>query len=393
MFLPKRLFEQEKEPEVPTPPTIDNLEAVAAQNELNSLLKREDISINAVPSNEEKVLTVFTHGYGSSKWVWIDPYFGSHGWLRDHRNDPLLRSYGWHSKPPPSHMYSPFSISVSPLVFPEGVFNTLKRNGQEVLAYSQRDPFGDIDISAKELEILLNGVKKIYGERKIILVGHSRGGICLRRYLDLNTNPDIKKVITLATPHLGSNFMNFRVIKQPIIKILNDTNFKRFWDITGTRKAHDINHEQLATNSKYLFDLKDREKSPEIEYIVTGGTCPTFANFYTWSMVKRKVSKEIVNRIFHRESKIVKKKKVTEVKKEETKNYQWVAYPNKFLSLFEKRVIPELNNGDGVISLRSALLSTAIRKYKFNKNHEEIAICGQTKKLLLKEIKLTQKET
>lgn len=390
LFIPKKLLEEEKTPLQPTPPVIENIEAIKAQKELNHLLNREDIISNALPSKEEKPLTVFIHGYGSSKWLWIEPYFGTMGWLRNYHEDPKPRNYGWHSKPPPAHMYVPFSMSISPLVFPEGLFNRLMRRGFEVLTYTQIDPFGDIDTSAKEIEIILNGIKKIYGNKRLIIVGHSRGGICIRRYLDLVKNTRIEKIITLGTPHKGTNVINFSNLKQPLMKILNQENIKKFWDITGNREVRDIKNEQLAYNSKFLQQLKDREKNPEIEYVSVAGSCSTFAHIYTWSLIKRpKPRSKMMLKIFSKEKNVEQK---IAKRKEKEKNYKWIAHPRKILTVFEKRVLPELKTGDGLISLHSAILSNVNKKYQLDVNHVELAASEKTEKLLVKEIKLAQKE-
>jgi pimeloyl-ACP methyl ester carboxylesterase len=388
LFVPRKLFEEEEIPEQPTPPIIENKEAINAQNELNLILKRKDIISNAQPSDEEKPLIIFVHGYGSSKWLWIEPFFGTMGWLRNYHEDPKPRNYGWYSKPPPSHMYAPFSLSISPLIFPEGIFNCLKRKGYDVLTYTQIDPFGDIDTSAKEIEVLLKGVKKIYGERRLILVGHSRGGLCIRRYLDIVKDTTVEKIITLGTPHKGTKFLNFAFLKQPMMKILNQENIKKFWDFAGNRQVRDINHEQLTYNSKFLQQLKDREKNPGIDYISVAGKCSIFAHIYSWSLVKKpRPRSKLMLKIFSQEKKM--DRKLTE---KEDKAYKWIAHPKKVFTFFERKVPSDLSIGDGLVALQSAILPESDRKYLLDVNHEELVTCEQTEKLLIKEIKLTRKE-
>lgn len=389
--------------EKPIPPKIDNEEAKKAQKELNNMLNRSDINSNALPSNEGDILTIFLHGYISSKWLWIDPFFGSFGWLRDHRNEPKPRNYGWHQTPPPPHMFVPFDVSVSPVVYPEGVFNTLMRDGYEVLTYSQQDATGEIDISVKELEIIIKAIKKIFGNRRLVLVGHSRGGICIRRYLDLYTNSEVEKIITLSTPHGGSQFTNIKILKEPAKLILNKASVKSIWDASGNRAVRDLAYEQMVPNSEFLLNLNDRQKTKDIEYITVGGTNAQFAHVYTWSAT-RKITKSLMTDIFSYQIKDklqtisdkieqhspVKKSDTKDKKTSTSKQYQWIAYPKKVLTLFEKLKAPEVRNGDGVVSLQSATLKDATRKYKIDANHEEIAVSDDTKKLLLKELKLTQ---
>ena len=70
------------------------------------------------------------------------------------------------------------------------------------------------------LRILIDSVLKVTGAEKVILVGHSMGGLAIREYLQrkengihkwwINPSGDINghkvaKVLTMSTPHLGSN--------------------------------------------------------------------------------------------------------------------------------------------------------------------------------------------
>ncbi|MBD3191700.1 MAG: alpha/beta hydrolase [Candidatus Heimdallarchaeota archaeon] len=378
-------------PKKPTPPAINDPEAKRACNELNELLRRSDIESNASPSDEGRILTVFVHGYGSSKWLWIDPYFGTFGWLRDYRTNPSPRDYGWHQKPVPAHLLMPYRISFSPLIFPEGVFNYLMRKGHEVLAYSQIDPFGDIDTSAKELSNLLKAIRKIYGKKRIILVGHSRGGICIRKYLEGTKETSVEKVITLSSPHLGTNLTNFKVIKQPAIKILNQTRtIRNIWDVSGQREVKDLCWEQMKPKSPYLLNLKDQEKWPEIEYVAVAGESSIFTHVYAWRF--RRESGKDLTKMFSLLKEKIANNSPNETVEDSSAKYHWIAYPQTILTVFKKIFLPEVRKGDGLVAVRSALLKKADREYTFPNNHEEIATSDQTNSLLLNEIKRTSKE-
>lgn len=55
------------------------------------------------------------------------------------------------------------------------------------------------------LKMAIDEVKSITGAKKVILVGHSMGGLAIREYLRNYYNSDVAKVVTIGTPHLGSN--------------------------------------------------------------------------------------------------------------------------------------------------------------------------------------------
>lgn len=389
----KRLIDTltDKAPKKPISPAITNPEAKKACMELNQLLQRSDIESNACPSKEGEVLTVFVHGYGSSKWLWIDPYFGTFGWLRDYRTTPSPRDYGWHQKPVPAHLLMPYRISFSPLIFPEGLFNCLLRKGYEVLTYSQIDPFGNIDTSAKEIENLLKAIKKIYGKKRVILVGHSRGGICIRKGLETIKETSVEKVITLSSPHLGTNFTNFKIIKQPAIKILNQAKtIRNIWDVSGQREVKDLCWDQMKPKSPYLLTLKDQEKWPEIEYVTVAGDSSIFTHVYAWRF--RRESGKNMTKMFPLFRELLSNNRSKGSVKDSGAKYHWIAYPQKILTVFKKISLPEVRKGDGLVTTQSALLSTANRKYTFPNNHEEIVVSEQTRSLLLKELKRTLKK-
>ena len=370
----------------PMLPNISNEEAINAQKEMNLLLNRYDIVTNALPSNEEKILVILVHGYMSSKWLWIDPYFGTFAWLRNHQNDPKPRSYGWHQTPPPSHMYVPFDVSVSPLVYPEGIFNYLMRKNYEVLTYSQIDAAGDIDNSAKELEAILASIQEIFGVRKIVLIGHSRGGICIRKCIHLTKEcPNVKKIITLSSPHKGTHLSNMKIIKQPALKILNDASVKKIWDVSGMREVRDLTYEQMTPGSNFLTSLKDRENHPEIEYVTAGGTCSIFAHIYTWSISRKISRRQSMKNIFNFH--------LDKSERRRPKQYNWIAYPTKILTIFDKGFLPEIKFGDGLVAFPNTILDNATRKYKIDANHEEMSVCKDVKKLILKELKIQEKKS
>ncbi|MEZ4854729.1 alpha/beta hydrolase [Flavobacterium sp.] len=63
----------------------------------------------------------------------------------------------------------------------------------------------------KALQVAVNRVMQLTGKNKVILVGHSMGGLASREYIQNNYNwqPDnlhhVAKLLTLGTPHGGSN--------------------------------------------------------------------------------------------------------------------------------------------------------------------------------------------
>jgi len=85
----------------------------------------------------------------------------------------------------------------------------LMRAGYDCVRFAQTAPGDDISIAVKELALVVAETKKMYRCEKVILVGHSRGGLIARRYLVDKWNSDheldVAKLITFGTPHLGAS--------------------------------------------------------------------------------------------------------------------------------------------------------------------------------------------
>ena len=82
----------------------------------------------------------------------------------------------------------------------------LYKNGfRNVFTFKYNSFNGDIFQVFSELRVALKKVKEIFPEEKIILVGHSLGGLLARHYACLPDNDGkVEALITLAAPHYGS---------------------------------------------------------------------------------------------------------------------------------------------------------------------------------------------
>lgn len=55
------------------------------------------------------------------------------------------------------------------------------------------------------LKLAIDAIKSKTSAQKVILVGHSMGGLAAREYLRSYYNNDVAKIVTIGTPHYGSN--------------------------------------------------------------------------------------------------------------------------------------------------------------------------------------------
>ncbi len=87
----------------------------------------------------------------------------------------------------------------------------LEKDGwNQVYTWSYIPPFKKIPYYAGQLENKVNGILKETSQTKIILIGHSMGGLLARYYIGhLKENSYVEKLITIGTPHKGTKLWSF----------------------------------------------------------------------------------------------------------------------------------------------------------------------------------------
>jgi pimeloyl-ACP methyl ester carboxylesterase len=110
------------------------------------------------------------------------------------------------------HDYPPPLVQLEPHLSPQkdfpGLASKLREAGYDHVRFSQSHPGDEIQISVDELYGVIDKTTELYGVDKVILVGHSRGGVVARKYIvDRWTDGqtvDVEKLITYSSPHLGA---------------------------------------------------------------------------------------------------------------------------------------------------------------------------------------------
>lgn len=80
----------------------------------------------------------------------------------------------------------------------------LERAGWQVGTISLAPVFGDIDGYVTQVARRIDEICAAAGTQRLILVGHSMGGLVARAYLRRHGNARVAKLITLGSPHHGS---------------------------------------------------------------------------------------------------------------------------------------------------------------------------------------------
>jgi pimeloyl-ACP methyl ester carboxylesterase len=281
------------------------------------------------PGPGNRPVVVLLHGLGGDSDDWIDP-FQDRNWPYDHQRDPEIQDMGVHDAPPvlklpgiqTRHFLSPRlqgNARGADGSDDRSWWHALVQAGFPVMTYSQvaalMVPFdrGPVAQFKGFMETLQRDVlgEPAYRSRPVVILGHSRGGLIGRAYLgDAEVKgdragrfPDVKGLITLSSPHQGSNMA---LMDDKIIGFL-----EKIQDVVPTM-PNDVGNEVINTLKTKIDDyvgvygdeiepgsplyrgLEAQEPiRSEVRCISVGGTSPRLLRIYLWtftgdSMLPRK---------------------------------------------------------------------------------------------------------
>jgi pimeloyl-ACP methyl ester carboxylesterase len=378
----------------PSYPKKQTPEAIAKEKELNTLMNRSDIESTVNPWDENKPIVLFVHGFASSKYNWLDPDIGNWGWIKDYKNDPKPIDFGWHVIPPPPFVAVNWSFSEQ--MVPIGATATMDENNISWITYSQESAFGDIEDSVKELSNVLNNIKKVFGDREIIIIAHSRGGLISKRYLDTTKSTLVKKLITFGTPFGGTYMSAFDIFQLPSKVLLNRIRaLRKLWDYGQKRKAESVSTRQMKPNSEFMKSIVNSGCRDDVDFINVAGSSSHLTNIYTWrwNLSSWKRNYRLARKKKKERKKLIKQKKPPiywfNLPKDSVFHvYNWMLEPRNVLRIYPKVGYPEMLQGDGVVSIRSALFDhEKARHYIIHRNHLDMTCCSEGYAIMLREIK------
>ncbi|MGO9378855.1 MAG: lipase family alpha/beta hydrolase [Dissulfurispiraceae bacterium] len=199
-----------------------------------------------------KPLVIFIHGMGMDANMWVEPV--------------TARVMG--GKYPLSVLIEGKELQSS--------FHDLRAKGYPVLTWSQRRPAGPVGVSVDELSEIIENYNS-NSDAGIILVGHSRGGLIARLFIQ-EYNAPIRGIITIGTPHNGSSMAKWAVFVSPItaaLKSLMDRNDKEVKSAMHRLLTFLSGSEikEMLPGSQLLKSLADKCK-PGVRIVSIGGTNP-----------------------------------------------------------------------------------------------------------------------
>jgi pimeloyl-ACP methyl ester carboxylesterase len=278
-------------------------------------------------------LVVFVHGLGMNRLIWTEPFSARvMGGLFPLKS--LLKGY---------------DISGT-------LYHDLRKEGCSVAAWSQRRPVGPAGEAVKEMALVMEELRKVK-HKGVVLIGHSRGGLVARKFMELHPGElkdlGIKAVVTLSTPHGGSDLAKWAVFLSPLAAALKpfvpeaehgrlSSAMRRTLSFLESRGV-----KELLPGSEFLSSFVD--KGPEGVYCLSaGGTDPALV-------------------------------RVPGV----------MPLPESLERLLPESVLPEemrRGKGDGLVSARSAKLPFAREHMDFFVNHAAMAVDRGVRRAVLERL-------
>ncbi|HDK80960.1 MAG TPA: alpha/beta hydrolase [Nitrospirae bacterium] len=227
---------------------------------------------------DDRPVGIFIHGLGVDRDIWIDPMN-----TRIFAKNVPLKIFAA-SKPGPTCQYAR-KISIGTI--PERINNlwaALRDDGFSIICWSQGRPAGPISVAAEELGKVVSRAKRIFPGKPIALIGHSRGGLVARKFME-RKRAGIKALITISTPHAGSSIALLgkylkpfsAVLKNVLPKEAHGTVSRAIKNVADLLKGSAL--KELLPDSVFFENLRDSFQKG-VSYLSFGGTEPRFFTVY-----------------------------------------------------------------------------------------------------------------
>lgn len=268
-----------------------------------------DVPVRVWKGTEGKPIVILIHGFGATEKSWTNPYEES---LMKGRIsfDYVLADYDEKPSPPyfPPRHFRNYCFS-TPLVRlasrPPSLWETLKRRGYSLLTWTQREPYGPIDLAVQELNGMVVESEAIFGiGARLVLMGHSRGGLVARKWIQ--DHPDkrerIDGLILLASPNGGSRLADAGEFFARGIKAIGRFIPRELSLECGgiSRLFQGVALEELRPQSPFILGLKQKELEEQrnrIPYLNLVATSTVFTKLYRISAKDTGEVREVISLI------------------------------------------------------------------------------------------------
>jgi pimeloyl-ACP methyl ester carboxylesterase len=267
----------------------------------------------------KKPACVFIHGLGMNKFAWTDP-----------------------TKAKVMGGLMPMSLLLRGHPEMKTLYHDLMSGGYTVAAWSQSRPLGPVRIALDELKEVIGRLEGVR-HNGIILIGHSRGGLIAREAGLAGSSREnrLRGIVTLCSPHRGSGMAGWAVYASPLAALLRPL----------------VPERQRGTLSKTLKKSVDFLQSSAVREIMPGSE-------FLEGMSTEKPKGAYCLSVGGTNGTLVTLP-------------GRLALPDGIRAVMEDRILPEemcSGKGDGLVTARSSVLSSADEHLDFPVNHAEVIV-------------------
>jgi len=291
---------------------------------------------------------ILIHGLGMNNYFWVDPekcfVLGGLAPLT-----VFLANAG--GKPENTLSFGTMEHNM------QGLWKSLQKAGFSLASWTQSQPLGPIQVAIDELRAVMDTVQNKWPNKPVYLVGHSRGGLIARKFLQEEKIPDIKGLITICSPHAGTGMAKF----------------VRYLKPTGSFLEKIIPHKSKAALVIALSRLAEFLQSPAIEELAPGSSF--------LSSLGKTLPKQIRKLSFGGTSPAL----FQLVLRLPAKNYKIIKFPDMLVGAIPSVHLPhELTPGlgDALVAAENAKLPGSTH-YNFPNNHVRSAYDKEVQKIIL----------
>ena len=250
-----------------------------------------DFDVTVGDGDPTKPLVLLLHGTAGNKFDMVAPGNGEatgRNKFNFDYNAPMQpdRDLGWFGE---SIIWGIHHFELDQLKQVRSWRDALNSAGYRTAAYSQADPSGLLARPVEELGKVMTYLRSAYPGTRVVLIGHSRGGLLIRKFIKQNAGNRslvgaIAGVITLHSPHLGTSLANIVVA---INNWLND-NEAQNGSLSPVLEAlrSQVNSpafQEMGVNSQFINQLQAGETPlPGVVYNTFGGTSVKLSRLLNW---------------------------------------------------------------------------------------------------------------
>jgi len=147
----------------------------------------------------DRPVVIFIHGMGNDKGIWLD--------LLNTKMFAQNLSIKIFAARRPGSCQEKNKKKLTIGDIPEkidGLWAALKKREYNLVCWSQNRPVGPISAAVEELKQVMEISRRVFPRKNVAFICHSRGGLVARKLMERRM-PEVKALITVATPHDGSS--------------------------------------------------------------------------------------------------------------------------------------------------------------------------------------------